>query len=328
MLITKEIETLLHGRNIKHYESLGYIIPRKDDGYIPKGTKIKVKTTDLQENSNMLVEVQCDNCNKKYELKYQKYSKYVHNDGIYYCNSCASTIFNSGENHPLYGKKRPLTTRNKISEGRKGKYTKENNPNWNPNITQEERELNRKTLENLEWKKKVIARDNHTCQCCNKVGNHDIVVHHLDGWNWCIEKRYDETNGITLCENCHKNFHLEYGNGNNTKEQFEEWIGHTIKVLKYNGKLQTTRKVYCIEEEKIYDGAKNVAECFNLSSNSIVYDICNHKTKHCQKKCKRKDGTIYIQKYKTSPKTIRGKHLIWYDEFFKIKGEINNETSN
>ncbi len=29
-------------------------------------------------------------------------------------------------------------------------------------------------------------------------------------------------NGITLCEKCHDNFHLHYGYGDNTKEQFEE----------------------------------------------------------------------------------------------------------
>lgn len=318
MLITKEIETLLHGRNIKHYESLGYIIPRKDDGYIPKGTKIMVKTTDLQDNSNMIVEVQCDNCNKQYELKYQKYNKYVHDDGIYYCNSCASTLFNSGEKHPLYGTKRPLTTRNKISEGRKGKYTQENNPNWNPNLTQEEREIKRNTPENVEWKKKVMARDNYTCQCCGKMGNHDIEAHHLNSHDWCKEKRTDETNGITLCETCHKNFHSIYGYGNNTQEQFEEWIGRAIELVKYEGELSTTRKIYCIEEDKVYNSAIELAKEWGLKSNSRIYNVCNHKVTYASKTRTRKDGTVHISNYTTHSKTINNKHLVWDDERIKI----------
>ncbi len=38
------------------------------------------------------------------------------------------------------------------------------------------------------------------------------------------ELRTTLTNGITLCETCHKNFHHQYGYGNNTKKQFEKWL--------------------------------------------------------------------------------------------------------
>jgi hypothetical protein len=29
---------------------------------------------------------------------------------------------------------------------------------------------------------------------------------------------------MTLCKECHKEFHQIYGKGDNTKKQFEEWI--------------------------------------------------------------------------------------------------------
>lgn len=36
-------------------------------------------------------------------------------------------------------------------------------------------------------------------------------------------------NGITLSESIHKEFHAIYGNGNNTKEQFLEFINNLYK---------------------------------------------------------------------------------------------------
>lgn len=51
-----------------------------------------------------------------------------------------------------------------------------------------------------------------------------INAHHLDGFHWCIEKRYDSNNLVTLCKTCHRDFHSAFGNRNNTKEQFLEFL--------------------------------------------------------------------------------------------------------
>lgn len=101
----------------------------------------------------------------------------------------------------------------------------ENNPMWNPNITEEERENGRFIKGYNDFIKDVYKRDNYTCQCCGAIGTgRNLNAHHLDGYNWCKDKRTDVNNGITLCEDCHKDFHRMYGKGHNTKEQFEEWI--------------------------------------------------------------------------------------------------------
>ena len=101
----------------------------------------------------------------------------------------------------------------------------ENNPMWNPNITEEERENGRFIKGYNDFIKGVYERDNYTCQCCGAVGTgRNLNAHHLDGYNWCKDKRTDINNGITLCTNCHKAFHREYGKGHNTREQYEEWI--------------------------------------------------------------------------------------------------------
>jgi hypothetical protein len=109
-------------------------------------------------------------------------------------------------------------------ESKKG----ENAPNWNPNITEEERTIKRKFYGYKEWRLSVFERDKFSCQCCgdNKGGN--LNAHHLDGYDWCIEKRLDVENGITLCEGCHTDFHKKYGFGGNTIEQFDEYMSDNV----------------------------------------------------------------------------------------------------
>lgn len=102
----------------------------------------------------------------------------------------------------------------------------ENNPSWNPNLTDEDRANNRCSKEGNQedWRKQVYERDDYTCQCCGQRGGR-LNAHHLDGYNWCVEGRFDVGNGATLCENCHKTFHKKYGYKNNTSQQFKEFMG-------------------------------------------------------------------------------------------------------
>jgi len=119
------------------------------------------------------------------------------------------------------GKGRIFTeeTRKKLSITHKGK----NNPNWNPNLTDEERLIKRNYPEYIEWRKAVYKRDNYICQICGQVGN-KLNAHHLESFNSNIKLRISVSNGITLCESCHKNFHHQYGRDSNTEEQFEEFL--------------------------------------------------------------------------------------------------------
>lgn len=97
-----------------------------------------------------------------------------------------------------------------------------NNHNWNPDLTDEERQSmwGRFNLEGYQnfWNK-IIKKYKYTCSLCNS--RKLLIVHHIDGWNWCKEKRMDENNVIVLCKVCHYKFHDEYGRGNNTKLNFK-----------------------------------------------------------------------------------------------------------
>lgn len=66
----------------------------------------------------------------------------------------------------------------------------------------------RDTIQYKEWRRKVFERDDYTCQKCGKRGT-KLNAHHIVHWAYDKDKRYDVSNGITLCETCHKLVHKE-----------------------------------------------------------------------------------------------------------------------
>ena len=54
------------------------------------------------------------------------------------------------------------------------------------------------------WRKSVFERDNYTCVMCNKRGV-KIQADHILPYSCYPEKRWELSNGRTLCVECHKN---------------------------------------------------------------------------------------------------------------------------
>lgn len=81
----------------------------------------------------------------------------------------------------------------------------------------------RGSYEYKEWRKAVYERDNYTCQKCGlKSGNGKAVElhpHHIKPFATFTELRFEVSNGITLCKDCHK------------KEHKHIFIGKTKKSL-------------------------------------------------------------------------------------------------
>lgn len=102
----------------------------------------------------------------------------------------------------------------------------EDHPNWNSNLTQEERERNRDTLQNTHWRYGVYSRDRYACVLCGDINN--INAHHLYGYSDYPQYRYDINNGVTLCSTHHKLFHKTYGNKSNTPDQYREFVENAL----------------------------------------------------------------------------------------------------
>lgn len=101
---------------------------------------------------------------------------------------------------------------------------------YDESIPEEVRDTDRNYRpENRVFIRSVMERDDYICHICGKRGG-DLAVHHLNGYNWDIENRYNPDNGITLCEGCHRDFHTAYGYGNNTKEQFDEYANQNRRL--------------------------------------------------------------------------------------------------
>ncbi|MDU3600336.1 MAG: hypothetical protein E7F71_13245 [Clostridium perfringens] len=170
--------------------------------------------------------VKCEICKKEIEVPNYRLNKQDHFYCSQRCHNIGHGMFYSKENHPLYGTRISEETKIKISKANTGKFIGSKSPRWNPELTAEEREKNasrHSEAKYRKWFKAVFEKDNYTCVCCSKKGG-EIVSHHLNGWNWCKEQRYDVKNGVTLCKECHVNFHKKYGYGDNTINQFKEFI--------------------------------------------------------------------------------------------------------
>ena len=64
----------------------------------------------------------------------------------------------------------------------------------------------RECKEYKEWREKIFSRDNFTCQSCGQIGG-TLNAHHIKSYKKYSKLRYSAKNGLTLCEQCHRNLH-------------------------------------------------------------------------------------------------------------------------
>ena len=278
MLLTKNVEVGVSSGNYKHYEKLGYEIPKHyDSGHkkwkFIRGAKICVKVEDLM-ISSVKVRVKCDICGEEKEVIYQGYLNNKHKDKDY-CAACAAKVFNSGEN----------------------------SFRWNPNMTDEERMIvnsksRRKHVDGYSsFMQAVMKRDKYCCVVCGKRAK-ELHVHHLNGFSYDKENRTNPENAVTLCKKCHDEFHSIYGKENNTKEQFEKYDGNIIDNTTYIYGLSPLKKVVFLNTGEIYNTLKDCATDLGVDVKRI-YDVCTHK-----KYSVNDYHFMYLEEYEQTPKNM------------------------
>jgi len=103
-------------------------------------------------------------------------------------------------------------------------HSGENNVNWNGGTTApliKERGSRRYKA----WRNGVFARDDYTCQRCSTKGGY-LHAHHMSGFAECEIKRYLTSNGVTLCRDCHYEFHRWYGHRGSTESKTIEFLSN------------------------------------------------------------------------------------------------------
>jgi len=115
-----------------------------------------------------------------------------------------------------------------------GCYQKEQRreANINPTLTDEDRirkrlrtqkELRKvPTLSHVALAQATFRRDNYTCISCGKRGVR-LAAHHIEPWALRKDLRYNLANLVTLCSECHKQFHKLYGN-DVSLDDFEDYL--------------------------------------------------------------------------------------------------------
>lgn len=201
------------------------------------------------------IKCECDYCGKKIEITPSRYENSEH----HFCSrECKDNYWienvKTGEEHPRWIEKfiiqcdycgkdlEPMTqlqinqnehhycSRECMGKWRSENVKGENHPSYNPDLTDEEREINRDYPEYKEWIKSIYKRDNYQCQCCGKHGG-DLNAHHIYSFTDYEDLRTEIDNGICLCKDCHTELHKEYGYKHTTWQKF--------RIFLFNKYLQT-----------------------------------------------------------------------------------------
>lgn len=244
LILPQTIKVKIASKNIEHYKSKGYEIPKrpllgasnqcrkKRDWAYDLGAYIEVDVLDLMPGCNEKVAVICDKCGEIIYVPYKVYLKNVKEDESYYCLDCT-------RRSPKKHVDTPEDSRN--------------TPGYRKMVNT------------------VLNRDNYTCQCCGRPAE---VVHHKNSFNWCIEGREDPENGVSLCGLCHTSYHVESGYGNNHAGQYEQWVKENRdQMVAMDYTPGYSKPFYCFENHKVYYSWSELQQDFNNMPKHVGYSM-------------------------------------------------------
>jgi formate-dependent nitrite reductase cytochrome c552 subunit len=96
------------------------------------------------------------------------------------------------------------------------------------------------------WRFGVFKRDNWTCVLCHRNGV-ELNAHHIIRWADAPQLRYVNSNGVTLCKDCHES--KVNGHEDAFITQFKEIVGQrkiqsTLKREERTGRKKKPRPKY------------------------------------------------------------------------------------
>jgi hypothetical protein len=120
-----------------------------------------------------------------------------------------------GKTWDVLGREMSQETKDKMSKAHRGSKSSA----WKGGVTKPNK-LARNRARFKNWREAVFKRDDYTCQVCGERGVY-LEPHHIKRFADYLGLRYELSNGITLCRECHKPMKLK-------EEKYEPLL---IKIL-------------------------------------------------------------------------------------------------
>lgn len=129
--------------------------------------------------------------NKGKTLHYDVWNKGKHPDYV------------QGENHPFYGKHHTEETKKKLALETAKRFG-EKCGSWKGGISRIYKS-GYNSREYKSWRESVFERDGYKCkgENCETVSSKYVTAHHIKSFAKFPDLRFEVSNGITLCEDCH-----------------------------------------------------------------------------------------------------------------------------
>lgn len=185
----------------------------------------------------------CKECGKEFEVDMADKIKIFCNRK---CYGLYKSTISKGTNNPFFGKHHTADMKTKMSILKKGhKHTKEakikmsisrkgkkftishrraiseahlKNLFSTHKLSSSNKNALRKRFDYKVWRELVFRRDAWTCQECGAISGKGkqvyLEAHHIKSFNDFPKLRYDVSNGITLCRDCHKKENIKQMKGN------------------------------------------------------------------------------------------------------------------